>query len=183
MRVYDDVSQSEGRFCDRQKRKSFPPGEGKLSVQRTTDEGRRLKDMKKKTRRFLVMVLMILSILSLTACGKYNSSWSATAFAHSNTSKSASMSFWKFDGTIVFKLKCKDSGKEVLKYSGKLDGKEENGTITVYYDDDGTKKELFSLKNGESVEATLDKLNEGTVHIIVETDNRCENGELEFNIE
>ena len=106
--------------------------------------------MKKKTRRFLVMVLMILSILSLTACGKYNSSWSATAFAHSNTSKSASMSFWKFDGTIVFKLKCKDSGKEVLKYSGKLDGKEENGTITVYYDDDGTKKELFSLKNGES---------------------------------
>ena len=140
--------------------------------------------MKKKTRRFLVMVLMILSILSLTACGKYNSSWSATAFAHSNTSKSASMSFWKFDGTIVFKLKCKDSGKEVLKYSGKLDGKEENGTITVlYYDDDGTKKELFLLKNGESVEATLDKLNEGTVHIIVETDNRCENGELEFNIE
>ena len=139
--------------------------------------------MKKKPRRFLVMVLMILSILSLTACGKYNSSWSATAFAHSNTSKSASMSFWKFDGTIVFKLKCKDSGKEVLKYSGKLDGKEENGTITVYYDDDGTKKELFSLKNGESVEATLDKLNEGTVHIIVETDNRCENGELEFNIE
>ena len=183
MRVYDDVSQSEGRFCDRQKRKSFPPGEGKLSVQRTTDEGRRLKDMKKKTHRFLVMVLMILSILSLTACGKYNSSWSATAFVHSNTSKSASMSFWKFDGTIVFKLKCKDSGKEVLKYSGKLDGKEENGTITVYYDDDGTKKELFSLKNGESVEATLDKLNEGSVHIIVETDNRCENGELEFNIE
>ena len=139
--------------------------------------------MKKKTRRFLVMVLMLLTILSLTACGKYNSSWSATAFVHSNTSKSASMSFWKFDGTIVFKLKCKDSGKEVLKYSGKLDGKEENGTITVYYDDDGTKKELFSLKNGESVEATLDKLNEGSVHIIVETDNRCENGELEFNIE
>ena len=139
--------------------------------------------MKKKTRRFLVMVLMILSILSLTACGKYNSSWNATAFVHSNTSKSASMSFWKFEGTIVFKLKCKDSGKEVLKYSGKLDGKEKNGTITVYYDDDGTKKELFSLKNGESVEATLDKLNEGTVHIIVETDNRCENGELEFNIE
>ena len=95
------------------------------------------------------------------------------------------MSFWKFDGTIVFKLKCKDSGKEVLKYSGKLEDKneEEDGTITVYYDDDGTKKELFTLKNGESVEATLNKLNEGTVYIIVETDNRCENGELEFNIE
>ena len=141
--------------------------------------------MKKKTRRFLVMVLMLLTILTLTACGKYNSSWSATAFVHSNTSKSASMSFWKFDGTIVFKLKCKDSGKEVLKYSGKLEDKneEEDGTITVYYDDDETKKELFTLKNGESVEATLNKLNEGTVYIIVETDIRCENGELEFNIE
>ena len=139
--------------------------------------------MKKKACRSAVILLMLVSSLTLTACGKYNSSWSAMAFAHSNTSKSASMSFWKFDGTIVFKLNCKDSGREVLKYKGELDNKEENGTITVYYDDDGTKKELFSLKNGESVEATLDKLNEGTVYIIVETDLRCENGELEFNIE
>ncbi len=139
--------------------------------------------MKKKTCKSMAIILMLLSILTLTACSKYNSSWSAAAFAHSNTSKSASMSFWRFEGTIVFKLQCKDSEKEVLTYNGKLNNEEgENGTITVYYDTDGTKKELFSLKNGETVEATLDKLNKGTVYIIVETDLRCENGALEFNI-
>ena len=139
----------------------------------------------KKALKYVVTILMVLSVLALTACDKYVSSWSATGFVHSNTSDSASMSFWKFKGNIVYKLKCKDSTKEVLKYKGNLDNddEDENGTITVYYDDDGTKKELFSLKNGESVEASLDKLNEGTVYIIVETDGRCENGALEFNIE
>ena len=141
--------------------------------------------MKKRVHKYAVMMLIILSILTLTACGKYISSWSATGFVHSNTSKSAYMSFWKFSGTMVFKLKCTDDTKEILKFSGKLDNEdeEENGNITVYYDIDGTKRELFSLANGESVEASLDKLNEGTVYIIVETDGSCEDGELDFNIE
>ena len=141
--------------------------------------------MKKKIIKLALLMLMILSILALTACDKYVSSWSATGFVHSNTSDSAFMSFWKFKGTMVLKLKCKDSTKEILKYKGNLNNEdeEENGTINVYYDIDGTKKELFSLKNGENVEASLDKLNEGTVYIIVETDGRCENGALEFNIE
>ncbi|MBR5179901.1 MAG: hypothetical protein IKW90_14020 [Lachnospiraceae bacterium] len=139
----------------------------------------------KKALKYVVTILMVLSVLVLTACDKYASSWSAAGFVHSNSSKSASMSFWKFKGNIVYKLKCKDSTKEVLKYKGNLNNEdeEENGTINVYYDIDGTKKELFSLKNGESIEASLDKLNEGTVYIIVETDGRCENGALEFNIE
>ena len=141
--------------------------------------------MKKKSLKFVVTIFMVLSVFVLTACDKYVSSWSATGFVHSNTSKSAYMSFWKFKGTMVLKLNCKDSTKEVLKYIGNLNNEdeEENGTIKVYYDIDGTKKELFSIKNGESVEASLDKLSEGTVYIIVETDGRCENGTLEFNIE
>ena len=141
--------------------------------------------MKRKMLKIAVMMLITLSIFTLTACGKYTSSWSAVGFVHSNTSKSASMSFWKFSGTMVFKLKCKDATKEVLNYNGRLENEDdgENGSITVYYDVDGTKNELFSLQNGESVEASFDKLNEGTVYIIVETDGRCENGELEFNIE
>ena len=141
--------------------------------------------MKKKIIKYVTAVLLVLSVLGLTSCEKYKSSWNASGFVHSNTSKSAEMGFWKFEGTIVFKLNCKDSTKEVLNYSGKLndEDKEENGRITVYCDMDGTKKELFSLKNGESVEASLDKLKEGIVYIIVETDGQCENGSLEFNIE
>ena len=80
--------------------------------------------MKKKIG--LLVSMLILSIMILTACGKYISSWNAVGFVHSNTSDSAYMSFYKFDGTIVFKLKCTDSSKDKLKYNGNLNNEETN---------------------------------------------------------
>ena len=133
-----------------------------------------------KTKRIIVIGIISALILGcFTGCSKYHSSWNASGFVHSNTSDNAFMSFWKFSGTMVHTLKCTDASKETLKYSGNL----ETGSLTVYYDDDGTKKTLFILKEGEEIDSKVEKLHEGTVYIIVETDGDCENGRLEFDIE
>ncbi|MBR4344415.1 MAG: hypothetical protein IKP88_17235 [Lachnospiraceae bacterium] len=132
----------------------------------------------KKIRVTVICIILVLVMGCFTGCSKYTSSWSASAFIHSNTPNNALMSFWKFSGTIVHTLVCKDSSKEVLNYSANL----KKGKITVYYDDDGTKKELFTIKEGEEITSEILKLHEGTVYVIVETDGECENGELEFNI-
>ena len=58
----------------------------------------------------------------------------------------------------------------------------ESGKMTVYYDCDGTKTEWFTLKGGDSVSASLTDLSEGKVYIIIETDGKCENGKLSFEV-
>ena len=116
-------------------------------------------------------------LLLLTGCGKYSSSYKAIGFVHSNSSSSAEMSFYSFDGTMVFKLK--SSGEGDLKYTAKL----ESGTATVYYDYYGTKSELFTISSGEKLDSHGGYVETGTVYIIVETNGECMNGELSINIE
>ena len=130
-------------------------------------------------RTIVIGIVSALVMGCFTGCSKYTSSWNASCFVHSNTSGNAYMDFGTFSGTMVNTLKCEDASKETLKYTGSL----ESGKLIVYYDDDGTKKELFTLKEGEEVTSTVEKLHEGTVYIIVETEGKCENGELEFDIE
>ena len=132
----------------------------------------------KKLRLTIIWIILILITGCFTGCSKYTSNWSASAFVHSNTSKNALMSFWKFSGTMVHTLECKDASQEFLNYSASL----KKGKLTVYYDDDGTKKELFKIKEGEEITAEIQKIHEGTVYVIVETDGECESGELEFDI-
>ena len=127
-------------------------------------------------KRFRFAVVMLLLVFVITGCGKYTSSYNAVGFVHSNVSGSAFMNFYKFKGTIVFTLKCKEDG--VIDYSAKL----EKGSLKVYYDADGEKKELLSLGDGDSVNASLEDLPKGKVYIIVETDGKCKNGDLKFDV-
>lgn len=125
-----------------------------------------------------ILLLLIAVAFSCAGCGKYRSHYNATAFVHSNESKSASMSFWQFEGTMVFQMKC--AGKEeTLRYSGQL----ESGGATVYYDDGQGKTELFALGPGGKTESAADGLQAGTVYLIVETDGKCENGAFRFELE
>lgn len=117
---------------------------------------------------------LILIVLILTGCSKYPSHYNAVGFVHSNDSSSEFMDFHSFDGSISFKLKA----GEQLEYSGKLD----IGSATVYYDCDGSKKELFEINSGEEVDSSVDTPGGGSLYIIVETGEKCEDGEMKFEV-
>ena len=131
----------------------------------------------KKIRRITVILVLVISVLVVTGCSKYISSWSATMCVHSNTSTSAHLSFSTFSGTEADTLKVKEESG-TLVYSAKI----EKGTATVYVDYDGTKKELFSIKGGEEVNSKLENLKEGEIYVILETSEKCEDGIFEYDI-
>ncbi len=132
----------------------------------------------KKIRTITLFMILVISVLALTGCGKYPSSWSATMCVHSSTSSSNYLSFSTFSGTEADKLKVKEE-PGTLCYSAKL----EKGSATVYVDYDGTKKELFSIKGGEEVNSKLENLKEGEIYVILETSEKCEEGKFEFEIQ
>ena len=130
--------------------------------------------MKKMLSAFALGMALL---FCLSGCGKYASHYNATAFVHSNESDSAFMSFWKFEGTMVFKLKC-ESADEALAWSAKL----ETGSATIFYDCGDGKTELCAVSAGDDLQDVLDELTPGTVYIIVETDGKCETGNFDFKI-
>ena len=125
-----------------------------------------------------VVLAAMLTAMLLAGCSSYVSSYSAVALITSNVSDSAYMDYWQLTGTMVFDLKAKENGSR-LKYSGEVG----SGSVTVYYDDDGNKKELFTLKDNERVEDSLDLSGTGKIYVIVETDGKSENGEFRFEIQ
>lgn len=126
---------------------------------------------------FLLLTLIIVAF-GMTGCSKYASHYNAVAHIHSNDSDSASTSFSKLDGTEVFKLKCKSDETARIQYSGEL----EDGSLTVYYDCGGTKAELFSVQSGDEIHAYSDPLTADTVYVIIETSEKCQNGEFTFEL-
>lgn len=131
-----------------------------------------------KKRITILIALLILLSLCLSGCEKYVSHYSATAFVHSNESDHAFMNFLKFEGRMVFKLKCESEDK-TLAWSAGL----ETGSATVYYDNGGEKTELCAVSAGDDLQDSLGKLTPGTIYIIVETDGNCETGNFDFKID
>lgn len=129
--------------------------------------------MKKITALIAAALLLMLT----AGCGRYVSSYNAVGFVHSNTSGSAFMNFYSFEGRMVFSLK--SSPDDEIKYTASLG----EGNAAVYYDCSGTKTELFHIDGGGSVASSGGELEDGTVYIIVETDGRCINGGFSFSIE
>ena len=132
--------------------------------------------MSRKTRKLLTAVLAAALALILTGCSSYVSSYAAVGFVHSNTSQNAFMTFYSFTGTMVFRLNAQAG--ERIRYSAKL----ESGSASVYYDTGGAKTLLFAIGPGETVSASCAPLEKATVHLLVETDGTCMNGELHFEL-
>lgn len=126
----------------------------------------------------LFSVFVILFSLGLTGCGKYTSSYSATLLIKSNDSDSGFMNFYSFKGRNVMKFKAPKNKKSTLYYKASLG----DGTATIYYDDDGTKKELFTIKGGESFEDTYGEFEDITLYVIYETDGKCKDGKIDFEL-
>ena len=133
----------------------------------------------KKTILFILALITIVSALVSTGCSTYTSKYQAVGFVHSNTDDSAYMTFYSFEGTMVFKLKADSTlSGAALEYKTTL----ESGNVKIYYDFNGTKTELVSLKSGDEFSSHVD-INKGTVYVIVETDGKCQNGDFRFNID
>jgi hypothetical protein len=130
-------------------------------------------------KRFkLLAVLMMMTIgFTLTGCSTYTSHGNGTMLVEHNDSDDAYFNFSTFDGTKVLKIKASSGDK--MKYTGALD----KGNVTVYYDNGGGKKELFTIGAGENVDSTLEGLEKGEVNIIIETDGEASEGKFTFEIE
>ena len=130
-------------------------------------------------KRFkLLAVLMMMTIgFTLTGCSTYTSHGNGTMLVEHNDSDDAYFNFSTFDGTKVLKIKASSGDK--MKYTGALD----KGNATVYYDNGGGKKELFTIGAGENVDSTLEGLEKGEVNIIIETDGEASEGKFTFEIE
>lgn len=125
-----------------------------------------------------VMAMMMAVLLGLTGCDGYVSSYKATMCVTTDTGKSASLSFATLEGSKVLTMNVNKGAKGVLEYTGKLEG----GSATVYYDDNGTKKKLFTIGAGENVEDSFSDLEKGKLYVIIETDGKCEKGKFTFEV-
>jgi len=133
--------------------------------------------MKKIISIISVTVLLILcSALSGCSSEPYTSSYNAVGLVQTYDDSSAIMSFSEFQGVKVYKLRFEDSFSKSLIYKLRL----ETGSATIYYDTDGTKKELVSLRAGDRVDEKLSDLTCSSMYIIVETSEKCMNGKFSF---
>ena len=128
-------------------------------------------------KKAVILLLSLLLLFSFSGCGQYTSSYKAVGFVHSERSDSASMSFYSFDGRMVFRLKNAHNGS--LNCSASL----ETGNAAVYSVCSGEKTELFSISGGEECDQCSGDIGNGTVYVIVETDGKCGNGFFTFDLE
>ena len=126
-------------------------------------------------RTLTIVAILVLLCISLTGCIGYKSSFKAVAVVQSNLPHSAYMKFSSFEGRKDFKLNAPGQ----LKYSAKLGA----GSAIVYYDYDGTKTELFTVDAGNEINNSAGPFEKGTIHIIIEANEECKNGEFHFEIE
>ena len=124
---------------------------------------------------FVPAAAALLAVCGLTGCGKYPSGYYAVGFVHSNSSDSADMSFYSFDGTISYKLSPEGRAGR-LTCSGSL----EQGDLTVYYDCGKGKTRWAELSSGGEVSLSEAIPETDELYIIVETNGKCSNGELSF---
>lgn len=127
-------------------------------------------------KKIIAVTLAGIPLLLSAGCGRYTSRYNAVGFVHSNESTAAFMTFYSFDGRMVFKMK--SAGEGDLTYTAKL----ESGSARVYYDYYGSKTELFSVNAGEEIQSHGGYVEAGTVYVIVETDEKCQNGDFHFSL-
>lgn len=131
--------------------------------------------MKKKS---VLLITITVLAMSLAACSSYVSSYIASAMVTSEWGGTASLSFWTFEGTKVLKLNNSSGSSAEVSYEAEL----ESGSATVYYDDNGSKTEWFTINSGESLNGKAVPDKKGKIYVIIESDGKCENGSFDFKL-
>lgn len=124
------------------------------------------------------ITLTLLAAMTLAGCSGYNEHYSATILISSEGNNDAFQRFYTFNGTRVLDLNNSDKDKDTLYYTATL----EEGSITVYVDYDGEKRELFDIEGGEEVEDSISGIDFHHVYVIIESDGVCKEGDFEFEI-
>ena len=123
---------------------------------------------------------MIFTLAALWGCNGYVKSYAATVLITSCQGDEASMKFDSFKGTYNFKLKRDGAAENTLDLEARL----AEGEMNIYIGVDGEKELLRTVKAGEAYdeEITLeDKYNnEKTIYVILESTDKCMNGDFEF---
>lgn len=124
------------------------------------------------------IIALTAASLILTGCSGYNEHYSATVLISSEGNNKAYQRFDKFNGTRVLDLNNSDKDKDTLYYTATL----EEGSVTVYVDYDGEKRDLFTIEGGEEVDDSISGIDFHHVYVIIESDGTCEGGDFEFEI-
>ena len=123
---------------------------------------------------------LILTLITLCSCGGYVKSYSATILITSCQGDEASMEYDTFKGTYNFKLRRDGAAEHSLDFEANLT----EGEMNVYIGVDGEKELLRTIKGGESCDETItldDKYdNEKTIYVILESVDKCVDGDFEF---
>lgn len=127
---------------------------------------------------FLLVVMLALSLLC--GCGGYVKSYSATILITSCRGDEADMEFDTFKGTYNFKLKREGNAEHTLDFEASL----AEGEMKVYIGVGGEKELLRTVKGGEAYDETI-KLdgkydNEKRIYVILESADKCIDGDFEF---
>ena len=131
-------------------------------------------------KKICFMLALILTLVMLCSCGGYVKSYSATIMITSCLGDEASMEFDTFKGTYHFKLRRDDIAAHTLDLEASL----AEGEMNIYIGVDGEKELLRTVKGGESYDETItlnDKYdNEKTIYVILESTDKCVEGDFEF---
>ena len=131
-------------------------------------------------KKACLVLVLILTLVMICSCNGYAKNYSATILITSSQGDEASMEFSTFNGTYNFKLKGKNDSDHTLDFEASL----VEGEMKIYVGVDGEKELLRTVKGGESYDETItldDKYdNERTVYVILESTDKCLNGDFEF---
>ena len=131
-------------------------------------------------KKVCFVLALILSLVMLCSCEGYVNSYSATVLITSSQKDEASMEFDTFKGTYNFKLRRDGVPQHTLDIEASLD----EGEINIYIGVGGEKELLRTIKGGEFYDETiiLDNKydNEKTVYVILESKEKCVDGDFEF---
>ena len=131
-------------------------------------------------KKVCCVLALILALFMLCSCGGYVNSYSAFLLITSSHGDEASMEFDTFKGSYNFKLKRDGNPEHTLD----LDASLGEGEMNVYIGVGGEKELLLTVKGGESYDETITLAekydNEKTIYIILESQEKCTDGDFEF---
>lgn len=131
-------------------------------------------------KKLCMILSLMLALAMLVGCEATVKSYAATLLATSQRGDEAKMEFATFKGNYDFKLTRDDPAEHTLDLEVSLG----EGELRIYIEANGKKELLRTVKGGEVCDEVIalgaEYDNEKTVRIIIETEDKCKKGELEF---